>query len=116
MPVPESFPKQQRCFPSFKLLSPTANRMTMGQQKTASSDEPSREDLVGECNDGREDYSVFVDTGSQVTMLRKSTFQRVFGENGVKLIDPSTWMTLTIPYVGCALLNITIGSVTVERC
>lgn len=66
-----------------------------------------------ECNDGREDCSVFVDTGSQVTMLRESTFQRVFGENGVKLTAATG---LTIPYVGCALLNITIGSVTVERC
>lgn len=55
-----------------------------------------------ECNDGREDCSVFVDTGSQVTM---SPCQRVFGENGVKLIDPSTWMTLTAGWLCIAEHN-----------
>ena len=71
---------------------------------------------------GGHPISCLLDTGSQVSMIRESPFQAWFGQKGVKLQDPSSWLTLTaangqdIPYLGCVELDITIGSVTLRKC
>ncbi|KAJ8347441.1 hypothetical protein AAFF_G00295240 [Aldrovandia affinis] len=55
-------------------------------------------------------------------MMRESSFREWFGEGGTKLQDPSAWLALTaanghnIPYIGCTELDLTIGSVTLEKC
>ncbi|KAJ8412821.1 hypothetical protein AAFF_G00117730 [Aldrovandia affinis] len=54
--------------------------------------------------------------------MRESSFREWFGEGGTKLQDPSAWLALTaanghnIPYIGCTELDLTIGSVTLEKC
>lgn len=63
-----------------------------------------------------------IHTGSQVTMIKQSTFHRLFGEQGVQLEDPSAWLKLTaangqnIPYVGCMEVDVNIGPTVLEKC
>ncbi|KAJ8401591.1 hypothetical protein AAFF_G00379080 [Aldrovandia affinis] len=57
-----------------------------------------------------------------VTMMPESSFWERFDEGGTKLQDPSAWLALTaanghnIPYISCMELDLTVGSVTLEKC
>lgn len=58
-----------------------------------------------------------LDTGSQVTMLRKGDFEKHFGQRGHNLKDPSAWLTLRaangtdIPYLGYVEMEVEVAGV-----
>lgn len=68
------------------------------------------------------DIPFILDTGSQVTMLKQSTFHRLFGEQEAGLQDPSMWLRLKaangqqIPYVGCIDVDLGIGTTVLPNC
>lgn len=62
-----------------------------------------------------------LDTGSQVTLMSQTLFQRHFGEECISDPDRISWLALkaanglNIPYVGYAVLDFNIGGIEVKK-
>ena len=96
---------------------------------TNHSDRPhpqSRVALVGECLDVTVNINgcaipFVLDTGSQVTLISQSLFEKYLKGTGVKSASNVPWLTLRaanglkIPYIGYVMVNCMVGNVKVPE-